>query len=209
MSPDDPEKLALALEQLEAERERRIEAKVAEDKAIRDPLVVVLGGPQELDAKVESAKAARLAELRGAGEKREVVFEKQVIITGVPRSPRNYETQPPAADLRPDYTSHLKRYDTRSIPPLPQKPEPKVEAPPDPQCVRTEVRQRTNDPGDAGEIVEGYYDVRDGEVYVWTTENGPRPLGHAPIRPGDDASVVARRLLREKIGRGGFWHRLH
>ena len=88
-------------------------------------------------------------------------------------------------------------------------PEPKVEAPPDPQRVRTEARQRTNDPSDAGEIVEGYYDVRDGQVYVWTTENGARPLGNAPVRPGDDPAVVARRLLRDKAGRGGFWHRLH
>ena len=206
MSPDDPEKLKAALEHLESERERRIQAKVAEDKAIRQPLVVVLGGPEDMDAKVESAKAARLAELRGAGEKREVVFEKQVIITGVPRSPRNYETQ--SADERPDYGSHLKKYDTRPIPPLPKLPEAKVEAPPDPQHVRTEVRQCKND-DDAGEVVEGYYDVRDGQVYVWTVENGSRPLGQAPLRPGDDVASVARRLLREKVGRGGFWHRLH
>src|SRR5262245_14189658 len=191
---------------LEAERERRIEAKVAEDKAIREPLIVVMGGPEDIDAKVEDARAARVAELRGAGEKREVVFDQTTIITGVPRSPRNYGPQ--AADDKPDYTSHLKTYGTKPIPPLPQKPEPKVEAPPDPQRVRTEVRQCKND-DDPGEIVEGYYDVRDGQVYVWTTENGSRPLGHAPIRPGDDAAVIARRLLREKVGRGGFWHRLH
>jgi|SRR6516162_1175070 hypothetical protein len=208
MSPDDPEKLKAALSQLEAERERRIEAKVAEDKAIREPLIVVLGGSEEIDAKVESARAARLAELQGAGEKREVVFEKQVIITGVPRSPKTYEMQPRAAEDKPDYGSHLKTYGpTKPIPPLP-KPEPKVEAPPDPQRVRTETRQCKND-DDPGEIVEGYYDVRDGQVYVWTVENGARPLGHAPVRPGDDPAVIARRLLRDKVGRGGFWHRLH
>jgi len=44
---------------------------------------------------------------------------------------------------------------------------------------------------------------------VWTVENGARPLGHAPVRPGDDPAVIARRLLRDKVGRGGFWHRLH
>jgi hypothetical protein len=148
---DDPEKLKAALKALVAERERRIEAKVAEDKAIREPLIVVLGGSEDVDAKVESARAARLAELRGAGEKREVVFEKQVIITGVPRSPKNYEAQPRAAEDKPDYTSHLKTYGTKPPPPLP-KPEPKVEPPPDPQRVRTETRQRTNDPADAGMI---------------------------------------------------------
>src|SRR5262249_44583689 len=117
-----------------------------------------------------------------------------------------YERQPPPT---PDPRERQRTYkDTKPIPPLP-KPEPKIEAPPDPQRVRTEARQRTNDPGDAGEIVEGYYDVRDGQVYVWTTEDGARPLGHAPVRPGDDPAVIARRMLREKVGRGGFWHRLH
>src|SRR5262249_15033815 len=105
---DDPEKLKAALEQLEAERERRIEAKVAEDKAIREPLVVVSGDDKGIDAKVESARAARLAELRGAGEKREVVFDRLTIITGVPRSSGVYEPQPHAEDQKPsaDFSEH-------------------------------------------------------------------------------------------------------
>jgi hypothetical protein len=115
-----------------------------------------------------------------------------------------YERQPPPT---PDPRERAYK-DTKPIPPLP-KPEPKVEAPPNPTRVRTEARQRTHDPGDAGAIVEGYYDVRDGQVYVWTTENGSRALAHQPIRPGDDPAVVARRMLREKVARGGFWHRLH
>ena len=204
---DDPAKLALALEQLEAERERRIEQRVAEGKAVRESLVVVLRGA---DNEVEDAKASRLAELRARGEQREVVFDTTCIVTGVSRSLEINRPQPHAAeDDKPDYTSHLKTYGpTKPIPPLPKHPEPKVEAPPDPQRVRIEARQCKND-DDPGEIVEGYYDVREGQVYVWTVENGARPLGHAPIKPGDDPSVVARRLLREKVGRGGFWHRLH
>jgi hypothetical protein len=129
---DDPEKLAIALSQLEAERERRIEAKVAEDKAIREPLIVVLGGPEDIDAKVEGARAARLAKLRG--EKREVVFDTQVIITGVPRSPRNYGSQP--ADDKPDYTSHLKSYKDTKIPPRPKPPAEAVK-PPEPGPIQT------------------------------------------------------------------------
>jgi hypothetical protein len=36
------------------------------------------------------------------------------------------------------------------------------------------------------------------------------PAAPAPvIRPEDDPALIARRLLRDKVGRGGFWHRLH
>src|SRR5262249_30679972 len=150
---DSPEKLAAALAQLESERDRRIDVKVAEDKAIREPLVVVLRG---VDGEVESAKAARLAELRAKGEKREIIFDCTCIVTVVPRSSDPNKAQPGVADDKPDYTSHLKRYEEKPIPPLPKAPKPKVEAPPNPQHVRTEVRQCKNN-DDAGEIAEGFF----------------------------------------------------
>src|SRR5262249_8650352 len=101
-----------------------------------------------------------------------------------------------------------KTYEDKKIPPLPKPPAAAV-PPPDPQQVRTTVRVPSETTGDPGQIVEGYYDVRNGQVYVWTVENGARPLGHGPVKPGDDPAVIARRILREKVGRGGFWHRLH
>jgi hypothetical protein len=193
---DNPEKLKAALEQLEAERERRIEARVAEDKAIREPLVVVLGGSEDIDAKVEGARAARLAELRGKGEKREVVFDKQVIITGVPRSPKAYRSQP--ANDKPDYSSHLKTYEDTKIPP---RPKPPVEAvrPPEPGPITTQLRGPSDDGKDPGEIVSGWYDIQGGQVVVWDRSGGV-PIGRAAYSPGDDAKAIARRLLREKRG---------
>jgi hypothetical protein len=197
--PDDPENLKAALDQLEAERERRIGERLEQGAAVRGSVGRVIG----VD---DRGHAAPARDEKG----REIFYDVDTIITGVPRHGRDevppewYKRQPVPT---PDPRERLRK-DTRPIPPLP-KPEPKVEAPPNPTCVRTETRQRTNDPGDAGEIVEGYFDVRDGQVYVWTVENGARPLGHAPVRPGDDPAVVARRLLRDKVGRGGFWHRLH
>src|SRR5262249_45198252 len=88
------DKEALALEQLEAERERRIDEKVEKGGAIRVPLpVAVVGGPEEAAAGGESARAAKLAELKAAGEKREIYFEEDdaisVIVTGVPRAGRD------------------------------------------------------------------------------------------------------------------------
>jgi len=141
---------------------------------------------------------------------REVFYDIDTIVTGVPRDGR--DTVPPEWLKRqpkptPDPRQRVYK-ETKAIPPLPKAPEPRVDRPPDPQRVRAEVRECKND-NDPGEIVEGYYDVRDGQVYVWTVEHGARPLGHAPVRLGDDPAVVARRLLRDKVGRGGFWHRLH
>jgi len=204
---DNPEKLALALQALEVERDRRIDAKVAEDKAIREPLIVVTGGPDDLDAKVESARAERLAELRGNGEKREVVFDTQVIITGVPRSPRNYgtaESEAQPRDDKPDYTSHLKSYGpTKPIPPRPKAPAEAVR-PPEPGPIQTQVRAPSQDGKDPGEIVSGWYDIQTAhngqqQIVVWERSGGA-PIGRAAYNPGDDPKVIARRILREKKG---------
>jgi hypothetical protein len=213
---DDPKKLDAALAALEAERERRVEAKVAEDKAIREPLVVVLGGPEDLDAKVESARAARLAELRAAGEKREVIFDCQTIITGVRRSGRDFDVErassiggaQPGIDDKPDYTSHLKRYD-RKPPPLPKPPAEAVK-PPEPGPIQTQVRAPSQDGKDPGEVISGWYDIQTAQngqrqVVVWERSGGA-PIGRAPYTPGDDPKVIARRLLREKRGSSsGFY----
>jgi hypothetical protein len=63
------------------------------------------------------------------------------------------------------------------------------------------------DNNDAAEIVEGYYDVKGGILYVWDAQNNS-PLGNQPIKPGDNIEAAARKLLREKSGkyrRGSVW----
>jgi hypothetical protein len=92
----DPAKLEAALEQLEQERRRRQNEKVERGEAVRVPPIVV-SEPGD----VAGEKARRLAELRAAGEAREVIFghesddgsEISVIITGVPRSPNSIHTR--------------------------------------------------------------------------------------------------------------------
>jgi hypothetical protein len=89
----DPKKLEAALEQLEAEKQRRIDEKVEKGEAVRVPSpVVVVGVEQPTDALIERAKADKLAELRAAGEKREIYFDADkptVIVTGVTRAGRD------------------------------------------------------------------------------------------------------------------------
>jgi hypothetical protein len=93
LTDSEKQKFAAALEQLEEEKRRRIDEKIAKGEAVRVPSPVVVVGVEQLtDALIERAKEDKLAELRAAGEKREVYFEADkptVIVTGVPRTGRD------------------------------------------------------------------------------------------------------------------------
>jgi hypothetical protein len=82
----EPQKIEAAIARLEAEKQRRTAEKVEKGDAVRVPLLVPVGEPEEAAAAIEAAKAEKLAELRATGEKREVHFDEMVIITGVPRA---------------------------------------------------------------------------------------------------------------------------
>src|SRR5262249_48142765 len=88
-----PVSIKLALEQAEAEKRRRLDEKIGRNEAVRVPVIVV-GRP----CRVAAEKARRIAALRAAGEKREVIFEEErvgdaepisVVVTGVPRAYRD------------------------------------------------------------------------------------------------------------------------
>ena len=94
--------LAAAIAKLEAEKQSRIEEKIAKGEAVRVPPIVV-GAPSSVNAE----KARRRAELRAAGETREVIFGFkpadrsnviEVIVTGVPRKGRDDGVDIPATD---------------------------------------------------------------------------------------------------------------
>ena len=85
--------LAATIAKLEAEKQSRIEEKIAKGEAVR-VLPIVVGSPGSVDTE----KARRLAELRAGGETREVIFgfkpadgsdASEVIVTGVPRRGRD------------------------------------------------------------------------------------------------------------------------
>jgi hypothetical protein len=87
----DSPKLEATLEELEAERRRRIDEKIERGEAIRVPaLSIVVGTPDEADDALEDMRARMLAADREAGGKaREVYFEEPaVLVTGVPRAGR-------------------------------------------------------------------------------------------------------------------------
>src|SRR5262245_9674224 len=111
--PDSPEKLAEALERLEQERERRVAAKVEAGQAVVVPLLVATSQDPAV------RKAAKLAELRAAGEKREVIFDTTVVDTGVPRAARDDRPAAPKASEAPPFPH---RYEAPEPKPPPSRP---------------------------------------------------------------------------------------
>jgi D-serine deaminase-like pyridoxal phosphate-dependent protein len=80
-----PEQIEAAIARIKAEKERRLVEKVEAGEIINMPIFVVAGSESEASAKVAEAKEAKLAELRAAGDQREVVFAVTMAITGVVR----------------------------------------------------------------------------------------------------------------------------
>jgi hypothetical protein len=153
------------------------------------PLCIVAGSESEASAKVEQAKADKLAELRAAGDQREVKFTVELIVTGVLRRGEATETEP-------------------------WKPRPRLPAPvaadevvleeavreePQPPIIETYISVQTracHDDDDAGEIAEGWFSIDAGQVTV-TDANG-KYVGSRAMLEGEDARVVAKQLLRGK-----------
>src|SRR5262249_16871931 len=113
MNTDDPAKLSAALEQLEAEKQRRTDEKVERGEAVRVPrdftgeLVIGLPRPKsEIEALIRKSERDQIARLREAGGRREIYFSSGaiVIITGVPRWGREGCDEPP---WRPSGKSYI------------------------------------------------------------------------------------------------------
>ena len=112
-----PEQIEAAIARIKAEKERRLAEKVEAGEIVNVPLFVVAGSESEARAKVEQAKADKLAELRAAGDQREVVFTVELVVTGVVRPG---ETADPASV--PSAPAFSSREDAAIRPPLPSPP---------------------------------------------------------------------------------------
>jgi hypothetical protein len=195
--------VAAAIERLEAEKQLRIDEKVAKGEAVRVQIYPVLDDPEEFGAEseqIESAKADKLAELRAAGETREIIFYVEAISTGVPRSKGSGEAWPPLPPAKP-YDRYAAASDEPRKPAITRPSEEPAE-PLEEHRIRVQVAPPTeNDPG---AIVEGSYTLGDGVVRVYDADHNL--LGTEHLRPGDDGGAAARRVLREKKGPDPFWN---
>jgi hypothetical protein len=142
-APTDAEKLAAVIEQLEAERRRREDDRIAAGTAIRLPLLVVAPpDAEEADKVIEQTKAAKLAALRAEGFDGEVYFEPEPICTGVPRCPESYERaryNPGSVPPAPKPNTAARSYQPPSSPPPP--------APLDWKPIQTQVSPPDDLPG--------------------------------------------------------------
>jgi hypothetical protein len=185
----DKDIAAAAIERLEAEKQRRIDEKVAKGEAVRVPLSLVIHDPEQVEAEIESAKASKLAELRKAGETREIVFDPPLTIsTGVPRNAdfgKGWAPLPPAKPYDRYAVASDKPRKPAMVRPSEEPAEPLVE-----HRIRVQVAPPTeNDPG---AIVEGSYTLtEDGVVRVYDVDHNL--LGTEHLRPGADAGAAARR----------------
>ena len=188
-NPLEPLKLEAALEALQAEKERRTAAKVEAGEAVRQELVIIVGGLAEATPElIEKTRAAKLATIRAAGEKRDVIFdEPTIVVTGVPRAP--------------DFCA-IKSDAPQAWPSAPESPSvtvaPLLSVSPVENIDSTYVWVTKRPPkhdDDPGEVMDGYYSVTDGELML--TDSGHRHLASRKLRQGEAALDVARQLLRK------------
>jgi hypothetical protein len=202
MDDTDPKHEAALLARLEAEREQRLAEKIAAGEIISVPIYVVAGSKNAAHIKVEETKADKLAELHASGETREIMFAVNVVITGVCQ--HGEVADPPSVPSAPSFASPE---DVAIRPSLPSSPVraaanfvEEEAAEPQPPVIETyvcvQVRQ-CHDDDDPGEIAEGWFSI-DGKVLTVTNASG-KYVGSRTMLKGEDARVVAKQLLREKV----------
>jgi hypothetical protein len=201
MSSEETQRLAAALEQLEAEQRRREDEKIAAGQAVRLPLDCVVGVDGDANKLVEEAKAHKIAAARAAGETREIIFEQPtILVTGVPRGGEfgKWEQREPLLAQYPN------RYAAEDRPTATAPPKP---APVDPDTLEWRKILVTiaspRDERDPGIVAEGRFAV-DGKTLYVKDQQGK--VFSQDIKPGDNAEHAARRLLKEKHGQHGEFY---
>src|SRR5262249_38111246 len=196
MSNDDPNELQAALDQLTAEQDRRAAEKIEKGTAVRGTPTVV-GGPESIGSVPTHDPDGR-----------ELVYgadDITHIITGVPRpevDEKYYTRLMREREVPNKPLAALREEEPSRIPGPLLRTAPQTEKPPEPKRIFVQTRGCA-DYDDPGEIVEGYYDVKRGVLYVWGADS-TSPIGQVAISPGDDVEHAARKLLREKSGKGRF-----
>ena len=182
------DKVAAALEQLEAEKERRIQARVDAGELVRVEKTIVLDDWEG----VEEAYARALSMPVPDGEHHDYIF----IRTGVPRSPVRYD--PDRAP--PDETGPVYKEDDRPSPlanGLTEDP-PAYCAPAQDEAYVSLVLDHGDDDGDPGRIAAGWFSVENGSVVLEGLDR--RLIGTQLLREGQDALTVVKRMLKKSLG---------
>jgi hypothetical protein len=190
----DAQRLAAALEQLTAERQRREDERVSAGEAVRVPLAVVSTGDEDIDTVIASLKSREIERLRASGEGRAIIFEEPtIIVTGVPRRAGG------AVEWKDEkFRPFADRYATPGKPPAAPRKPPAA----DPAALVWKPFRLTASPPDersCGVIIEARYAISDGELIVaFQGKQYAQSLG-----PNDDELAAARKLLKQKYAAHG------
>ena len=220
------------LNDVAAEKRRRDDAKIERGEAVRVSFVAVCAGPDDADVQLESQRAARVAELRAAGEARPIIFDSGpddqgrepigIIFTGVPRPGRDpkysarlekelaAQTVEQRQQEEAEAAAQVESFHERSAshePEPPCAPLPKsVIAEPPSDLQWTGVTAPISGPSaanPAGTAVEGKFGVADFVLFVADAEG--RLMTARVLQPGDDPKVIARAVLRERLKPNPFY----
>jgi hypothetical protein len=202
------------------ERERRAKAKVERGEAILEQIFVVVGGAEDADDAIVSAKAQRLSELRAAGEVREIIFaEPNSITTGVPRprrDPRYFERL--TRDLAQQTVEQRQRDEAEAAAKVEvfhegarsHEPEPTPAPMPMPvpidvvpaddlewHGIVVQMTGPTN--GSLGSVREGTFAVstRDAIRVLYVRNDAGSHIDTRLLHEGEDAKTIAKSLLRD------------
>jgi hypothetical protein len=191
MDDIDPDRALAALEQLEAEKARRLQAKIEAGECVSIQTVVVVGRDEDIeDAKARALAKHPIPDSDGRTVHREFIY----VFTGVPRGdPDQAEPSPQVQTASSGGSSHPST-----------EVEPAASGPfscSQPERIFVTTRQATDD-GDPGAIAEALWSVDDGCVVLTDLEG--RHLSGRALLPGQDPLAVARALLREAEGPKDF-----
>jgi hypothetical protein len=196
MADIDPDKAQAALEQLEAERERRLQAKIDSGEVVVRTITVVCAREED----VEEATERELAEHPASdGIHDELLY----VFTGVPRAPEYWKetSSPPETNTASSEEGITSRPSDEPARGGEVSPSPPTE----PAYIFVTTRAATDD--DPGAIAEALWSVEDGCVVVTTLE-GRHITGRALLKD-EDPAAVARALLRESEAPKDFQGPIH
>jgi hypothetical protein len=195
MDDIEHDKALAALEQLEAEKERRLQAKIdAGDLVLVETTVVVHRGEEEEEAVARAIDAHPLPD--DGRHHRELFF----IYTGVPARDQGFG--------EPSVQTASSKEGPLSFPPEEPARSGGVSSPSPPsQPTYVRVIISNGDDDDPGVIAEGYYTVEDGAVIL--RDPNDKHLTSRALLPNEDPAAVARSLLREAEAPRDFQGPIH
>jgi hypothetical protein len=186
MDDTDPAKLEAALEKLEIEKDRRIQAKIDSGEMVSVQTTVVV----HPDESIEDAQARALARHPVPDDGRAVHREFYYIFTGVPRDPDHWKEENSSPQAAETSASSSEEPARPSEEPAPSGPPSCLE----PTYVRVTIRNG-DDNGDPGAIAEAYFTVEDGAVVL--RDRDDKHMTSRALLKNQDPAAVARALLRE------------